>query len=375
MRYVIACDSFKGSLSSQEVNMLIEKTIREVSTYNPDIYTYQLSDGGEGFLASVEQYYPSGEIHNVYVDNPLGQRIKAKYYGTKQTAYIESAEAIGIEKVYPHLHIEKATSFGLGEMLQDAYQKGFRDFVIGLGGSATSDMGLGVLQALGCVLKDEQGKVLTEKQNNQFHTYMIIKSELFEKLQACTFTIISDVEGTLCGPNGAAMMFAKQKGANAEQQELLEKSALKIVALYNEIGGDDKRNTRATAAAGGLGYFFQSLFHARNKMGSNWFMESSGIEKTMTKGAILITGEGSIDKQTLQGKGPGMIAKYAQEKGLFTIGIGGSVSLIEENQSNVFDALFSIQSKPRLLKEALDEGITKKQLAFTIRQLISLIER
>ncbi|MGL4663124.1 MAG: glycerate kinase family protein [Culicoidibacterales bacterium] len=375
MKYVIACDSFKGSITSSEANELIKNTIQEVSKYNPDIYTYQLSDGGEGFLNTVQQYYTGGDIHSLKVHNAIGQMIEVKYYCKNYIAYIESAEAIGIEKVNGQLDITKATSYGLGEILEDAYQKGIRNFVVGLGGSATSDMGLGVLQALGCVLKDEQGKVLDKMQNNQFHTYVIIKSALFEKIQSCTFTIINDVEGTLLGPNGAAMMFSKQKGATSIQQKKLEEKARKIVDLYNELGGEDKRNSCATAAAGGLGYFFQSLFQSENKMGSHWFMECSGIKKVMTKDAILITGEGSIDEQTLQGKGPGVIAGVAKKQGLFVIGVAGKIFQKEGEENSTFDALFSIQSEPRSLTEAMEREVTQKQLRFTIRQLIALIER
>lgn len=372
MKFLVACDSFKGSLKSNEVNELIKDTITQING-NFEVCTFQMSDGGEGFLDTVKMYVKDVEVFACEVYNALGKKRMAHYCMLGKTAYIESAEAIGIEKIPKELlNIKKTSSYGLGEIIENAYKKGATEFIIGLGGSATSDMGLGLLQALDCQLIDTESKILPLWQNNQLYTSRIVVSPLFEQLKKCTFKIISDVEGCLTGRKGAAMMFSEQKGATKEERDLLEESATRISEIFHYSQKYNFEQKRGSAAAGGLGYFFQSMLNAETLFGSQWFMEISNIVDLMKKGDILITGEGSIDQQTLSGKGPGSIALVAKQKQLTTIGIGGKVTDIESKE-RVFDALFSIQMEPRTLSEALSLTVTKEQLIFTVRQIVSLI--
>lgn len=371
MNYIVAADSFKGSLSSNEVNQTIKEAILEINN-QADVLTIPVCDGGEGFYETIQAYYSKITKYQVNALNANGHLKKTTVLIKDKTCYIESAQVIGIIDVINELDILKATSYGLGQAILAGYQKNIFDFVIGLGGTATSDLGLGLLQALGAKLYDNQGDLIKNDTNSLFKVAKIDLTNLLVDFEKCSFTLITDIDSTLCGPYGAAQMFAKQKGANDQQINQLEAQAFNINQILQNQGYDELINKVGGGAAGGISAMLQVIANVNRKRGGEWLINLTNITTKITPQTILITGEGTFDNQTLQGKGPGEIAKIAKKKGAIVIGLAGKVE-ITTNKPSCFDAVFPITNGPQNLSEALDPTKARKQIKFITTQIIKLI--
>ena len=309
MKVVVAIDSFKGCLTSMEANMAAAEGVRRACP-EAEIVQVPVSDGGEGFLEAFHAAI-GGESVPVTVRDPLMRPVTAKYLLQGETAVIEIAQASGL----PLLTKEErnplvATSYGTGQLVADAVRRGARHIIVGLGGSATSDAGIGMLRAL----IDAFAKHGTWDD--------------IDALKEVRFTLASDVRNPLCGEHGAAHVFAPQKGATPEMVTILDERARRFAAVSAKHFGHDCSMMEGAGAAGGLGYAFLEYLNAVSKSGIQLLLDTIHFPELVRNASLLITGEGSADRQTLMGKLPMGILSQAQ--GIPTVLIAGRIS--DKNQ-------------------------------------------
>ena len=335
---IVAIDSFKGCLTSMEANQAAAEGIRRVLP-DAEIVQVPVSDGGEGFLEAFHAAI-GGELVEVTVKDPLMRPIKAKYLLKGETAVIEMAQASGLtlltnEERNPMV----ATSYGTGQLVADAVRKGAKHVIVGLGGSATSDAGIGMLQAL--------------------------KEDLPPK--DVRFTIASDVKNPLYGENGAAQVFAPQKGATADDVLQLDERARKFAEDSARHFGYDRSQEAGAGAAGGLGYAFLQYLDADCKPGIQLLLETIHFDE-MVKGAnLIITGEGAADRQTLMGKLPmGILQRSA---GVPVCLIAGRIKNQEELLRAGFARVASINPDGITLEEAMRKEVAKRNISDTVSRL------
>ena len=297
-KIIIACDSYKGCLTSREVNEAIASGLKEWNAEDaspemknlspddsvPEIITLEMSDGGEGMLDAFLSAM-KGERVKIHAHDALMRWIEAEYGMVDDTAIIEIAQTAGLDLIEPELRNPmKATSWGVGEMMMNAYRRGVRRFIVGLGGSATSDCGIGMLKAMG----DDWKKIRQE----------------------CSFVLASDVTNPLCGENGAAHVFAPQKGADAMMVRMLDARARKFAEVSAKHFGYDRSEEPGAGAAGGLGYAFLQYFNAEARPGAELLLDEIGFDVLILNADLVITGEGHSDRQTLMGKLPQRILEH-----------------------------------------------------------------
>lgn len=351
MKVIIAIDSFKGCLSSKEANQAAEKGVRSVC---PDAKIVQVpvSDGGEGFLEAF-QFAIGGEKREVWVRDPLMRPIMASYLLKGETAVIEIARASGL----PLLNDEErnpmvATSYGTGQLVADAVRHGAQHIIVGLGGSATSDAGTGMLRAL----KDAFAK------NGTWDD--------IEELQSIRFTIASDVKNPLCGENGAAYVFAPQKGATHEMVVRLDERARKFADISARHFGYDRSKMEGAGAAGGLGYAFLQYLDAECKSGIQLLLDTIRFRKLAEGANLIITGEGSADRQTLMGKLPMGILGNAE--GTPVSLIAGRVNDRELLLQAGFAHVECINLSGIALAEAMRKEVAQRNISRTVAALIRI---
>lgn len=349
MKVVIAIDSFKGCLTSKEANEAAAEGIRIVYP-DAEIVKVPVSDGGEGFMEAFHAAI-GGQLEEVTVRDPLMRPITAKYLLHNEMAVIEIAQASGLtlltkEERNPMV----ATSYGTGQLVADAIRKGAKQIIIGLGGSATSDAGMGMLRAL----------IDTFAKNKSWDD--------IEALKDVTFTIASDVKNPLCGEKGAAHVFAPQKGATPEMVLALDERAKKFAELSAKHFGYDRSQMAGAGAAGGLGYAFLQYLNAESRSGIQLLLDTIRFKELVADADLVITGEGSADRQTLMGKLPMGILEQAGSVPVFLI--AGKISDREELLNAGFAQVECINPPGIPLEEAM-----KKEVAqHNIRQLmISLL--
>ena len=288
-KIIIACDSYKGCLSSREVNEAIASGVQEwnADAAFPEIICLEMSDGGEGMLDAFLSAM-KGERVSIHAHDALMRWIETEYGIVNDTAIIEIAQTAGLALIEPEQRNPmKATSWGVGEMIMNAYRRGVRHFIVGLGGSATSDCGIGMLKAMG----DDWKKIRRE----------------------CSFVLASDVTNPLCGENGAAYVFAPQKGADAKMVQMLDDRARKFAEVSSRHFGYDRSEAPGAGAAGGLGYAFLQYFNAEARPGAELLLDEIGFDVLILDADLVITGEGHSDKQTLMGKLPQRILEHVRK--------------------------------------------------------------
>ena len=346
-KIIIACDSYKGCLSSREVNEAIASGLKEWDSEDasPEIICLEMSDGGEGMLDAFLSAM-KGERVRIHAHDALMRWIEAEYGIVNDTAIIEIAQAVGLALIEPEQHNPmKATSWGVGEMIMNAYRRGVRHFIVGLGGSATSDCGIGMLKAMG----DDWKKIRKE----------------------CTFMLASDVTNPLCGENGAAHVFAPQKGADAEMVEMLDARARKFAEVSAKHFGYDRSEVPGAGAAGGLGYAFLQYFGAEVSAGAELLLREIGFDEMIRDADLVITGEGHSDRQTLMGKLPQRIFEHVlknkattnQQIWLVSGGVSEKQTLLDAG----FDQVLAVSPQNMDLEEAMNPEIAKRNIANAIR--------
>lgn len=376
MKVLIAIDSFKGSISSIKGSEAISLGIRDIYP-EAQIVTLPLADGGEGTVETLVQA-TNGKLVKKEVIGPLKEKVEAIYgiLGDEKTAVIEVAAACGLPLVpYNQRNPFFTTTYGVGELISDAIEKGCREFVIGLGGSATNDAGIGMLQALGFRfynMNNEKvgvdGQALTDIWNMDL-------GHVNTKLKECTFRVACDVKNPLYGPDGAAYIFGPQKGATPEMVGQLDKGLKHFAEFVLDKLGIDINQIEGAGAAGGLGAAFSGFLHAHLQSGIELVLEIIEMEKSMQGIDFVITGEGKLDGQTSMGKAPLGVAQLAQKHGIPVLALAGGIT--EEtavlNQLGV-TSYFSIVNTPMTLEEAMDPKVTFSNLRSTTNQLFRLLQ-
>ena len=370
MKIIIAIDSFKGSLSSIEAGEAAIEGIQEVLP-NSQTELIPIADGGEGMLAVMLNTH-QGTVHTIQVHNPCMEPINAAY-GIAQdssTAFIEMATASGLPLIREdQRNPMRATTLGTGELIIDALEKGCTQFIIGIGGSATNDAGTGMLQALGFQFldKDHQplghgGKILSEIASIDY-------SNVHPQLKNAHFTIACDVRNPFYGPNGAAYIYARQKGANDAMIAELDKGMNSFAKIIEKETGKDIQNIPGSGAAGGMGGGILAFLNAELKSGADLLLDICEFEKKIQNADIIITGEGRIDKQSLMGKIPGKILQMGLKHNIPVIAIAGSI----EDEPILTEAGFHgvYATKPKEMP--LEKAMMQEEAIRNIRETTSRI--
>lgn len=376
MKVVVAIDSFKGSLSSNNAGYAIKEGIKKVMP-NANVIIKPLADGGEGTIEALVNGM-GGYIEKVTVLDPLGNEIESEYGIVKETntAIIEMAKASGLTLVPEQLRNPlNTTTYGVGQLIKDAISKNIRNFIIGIGGSATNDGGIGMLQALGFDFLDENNNQIPLGAKGIKNLVKIDTKNKIKELDFCTFNIACDVNNPLCGENGASKIYAPQKGATLEMVEELDNLLQKYSNLTEKILNKDSSNIAGVGAAGGLGFAFLSYLNANLQSGIKIILEYINLEKEILDADIVITGEGRFDNQTIMGKAPIGVAKLAKKYNKLVIGFSGCAT----NEATVcnkegIDAYFPIIQMADTLENLLKEDIAKQNLVNTTEQVFNLIK-
>ena len=320
IRIIAAFDSFKGSLTSREAG---EAFRRGFMAERPDaeVEVLAIADGGEGMAEAISEGV-GGEMVSVVVSDPLGRKIEARYAlingGT--TAVIAMSSASGITLLKPEERNPLiASTFGTGELIVDALERGCREIIMGLGGSATNDCGVGMLRALGYRFYDAAGEELCDTISILERVESISTAERHPLLMGVKFTAAVDVDNPLYGAQGAAHIFAPQKGASREMVERLDRA----LCHYSEVVDADAAEVAGAGAAGGMGYALHTMLGARMRPGIEIVLALLDFERRAQGASLVVTGEGSIDAQTLHGKAPAGVLAAAQRLGIPVVALGG----------------------------------------------------
>lgn len=376
MKVVVAIDSLKGSLSSMEAGRAIEEGIKNVVP-NADVYVSPIADGGEGTVEAIISGM-NGSMISTEVLDPLGRKIKCEYgiasLKNGETAVIEMAASSGItllsaDERNPYF----TTTYGLGEIIIDAINKGCRHFLIGIGGSATNDGGVGMLQALGYNFLDEHGCEIGRGAIGLKDIADISDKNVISELKDCTFEIACDVKNPLCGENGCSAVYGPQKGADSEMVEKMDQWMEHYAKIaHNKYSKADK-DVPGAGAAGGLGFAFQTFTNSTLESGVQIVLRETKLEEYIADADIVVTGEGRLDGQTVMGKAPVGVASIAQKYKKTVIAFAGSVTddakLCNENGINAyFPILRSITS----LEDAMKPENAYKNMKETAEQVFRL---
>lgn len=375
-KIIIAPDSFKGSLTSAEVANAIELGIKRVAP-NCEIVKVPIADGGDGTMDTLVSALGGKKI-KIKVHDPLMRPIEAEYGLVKngETAVIEMATASGLtllskEEQNPSI----TTTFGTGEIINDALQRGCHTFLIGIGGSATNDAGIGMLKALGFRFLDKKGEECDVVGNALQSIYSIDETGVSSKVYEAQFTIASDVDNPFSGTNGAAYVYASQKGANNKMVEELDKGLESFRQLIIEKKGIDLNTISGAGAAGGLGGGFVAFLNAQLKPGIEMVLQTIDFENHLQNADFVVTGEGKLDIQTTMGKAASGILDAARKKNIPVIAIGGSVEDKEALLKRGFTSLFSTTPNGMSIEEAMQEETAKENIAQTAEQLIRTMKK
>jgi glycerate kinase len=365
----IAVDSFKGSLSSYDVACAAEQGILSVLPHCK-VKKISIADGGEGTAQALISTL-QGEWREVRVHDPLMRPIMARYgvVDEGRTAIIEMASASGLtllsnEERNPLL----TTTYGTGEMIADAVRRGARHLLIGIGGSATNDAGMGMLEALGYRFYDCKGHLVAGCGARLERVAQIDTSGAMPELKECLLEVACDVKNPLYGPQGAAHIYAPQKGASPEVVERLDEGLKNFASVVNPTAA----HTEGAGAAGGLGYALQAVLGARLRAGIEMVLDAIHFDQIISGSDLVITGEGRVDRQTVMGKAPSGVLEVASSQGIPVVAIGGGVSWCKELAESGFAAILPIVSGPIALEEAMRPEVAKENLARTAAQIVKL---
>ena len=374
MKVVVAIDSLKGSLSSIEAGMAVRDGVLAAKP-DAEVIVKPLADGGEGTTDALIEGM-NGKRIDLTVTGPMHSPVDA-YYGylaDSHTAVMEMASAAGItlvpaEEKNPLL----ATSYGVGEMMNDALQKGCRNFIIGIGGSATNDGGIGMLKALGVHFLDENGEDVGEGGQALAKVTQIDISGLNPLLKECQIQVACDVNNPLCGENGSTYVYGPQKGVTENRKKQLDKDMAHFASITSKTLGNDYRDTPGAGAAGGLGFAFLSYIGAALIPGIELILNAVGLAQELSDADVVVTGEGRLDFQTAMGKAPVGVARLAKKYHAKVIAFAGSVTK-EASACNKegIDAFFPILRSVCTLAEAMDPVNAKANITATTEQVFRL---
>ena len=365
-KVVVASDSFKGCLSSAQVADAVEKGIHEVY---PDCEVVKLAvaDGGEGTMEALAATL-GGSIVEVQVQDPLGRPVTSEYAIVDGTAaVIEMSRASGLTLLKEEERNPMLTStFGTGELIADALHKGCRKFLIGIGGSATNDAGTGMLEALGYRFMDAEGNVLKGRGESLGKIKHIDSSNAVEGLKDSSFIVACDVDSPFCGPRGAAYIYGQQKGATPEMVRELDEGMQAFSRLIYKETGTDVMTIEGAGAAGGLGGALKAFLDADLKKGADMVLDAVCFDQTIEDADLVITGEGKIDSQTLNGKLPSAVARRASARNIPVMAICGRT---EVKSLPCFASICPVTPQGMSLEQAMQPDIAIVNIRRSIVEL------
>ena len=377
MKVIVAIDSLKGSLSSLQAGAAAKAGILRAI---PDaiVSVKPVADGGEGTVTALVSGL-SGRSVTIAVTGPLGETVEATYgILPDHTAVIEMAEAAGL----PLVPAEKrkpmnTTTYGVGELILHALDEGCRNFIIGIGGSATNDGGTGMLRALGCRFRKADGSEIALGAQELSELATIETEALDPRLKESHFSIACDVTNPLCGPSGASYIFAQQKGADPATVQKLDAVLAHLADMTAVTLGTDLRDQPGAGAAGGLGFAFASYLNGTLRPGVDIILDAVLPESELRAADIVVTGEGRFDGQTAMGKAPVGIARRAKACGCKVIVLAGSIehSGVRATQQNppLIDAVFPILPGAMTLEEAMHEDVAYENMEYTAEQVFRVV--
>ncbi|WP_073997902.1 glycerate kinase [Anaerococcus urinomassiliensis] len=374
MKILIMIDSFKGSLSSSDAGNIIKD---EIEKLNPreDIIVLPVADGGEGTVESMSEL-DGASLIEVQVENPLFEKILGNYaiIKDKNLAIMEMSQAAGLVLIKDRLSPLRASTYGVGTMIKDALDKGIRNFIIGIGGSATNDGGVGMLQALGFRFYDKNANEIPPSNEGLKDLSKIDLSNADPRLKECSFKIACDVDNPLTGKRGSAKVYGPQKGANPNEVEIIDdnlslfhKKTMEVITNADDI-------YPGVGAAGGLGYAFKNYLGAELSPGIELILQMLNVKDYLSEADLVITGEGKMDFQSSMGKAPTGVAKLAKTYGSKVIAFAGVVDndAVEVNNYGI-DAFFPILDQIRSVEDAMDAKIAEENLRRCVNQVFRLI--
>ncbi len=371
MKIIIAPNSFKGSLDAFKVAESIQRGLLK-SDLDADCQLFPIADGGDHTL-DVFKRWQGGSVKKSKVIGPLGAPIVAEWVLIKEknTVVIEMAKASGISLLEKtELNPLKANTYGTGQIIREAIDYGSKKIILGLGGSATVDGGTGILQALGAELSDLRGEIIKNDTNAILDLNEISMNKVDTKTYDIEFLILCDVENPLLGKDGAAHIFGPQKGADAKAVEKLEKSMERYNDLIKRKTGKDFSKVDGAGAAGGISVALKAFFNTSMVSGVDFLLKKMGFEEAIKDADLLITAEGKVDVQTLQGKGPFGVAAKAKDYGIPSIILAGKADNIDE-LNHGFNVIFPITNGAMPLEKAMRN--TAEDLEVTACQIGNLL--
>ena len=353
MKVVVAIDSLKGSLSSLEAGEAIKSGVLNAIP-NAEVCVRPLADGGEGTVEALALGM-GGELKTVEVTGPLGTKVNCLYgiLEESKTAIVEMSGAAGITLVPDELKNPlHTTTYGVGEVIKDAIANGCRHFIVGIGGSATNDGGIGMLQALGYGMLDKDGKQVAFGAKGIKEIVKITDDQVIPELKECSFRIACDVTNPLCGERGCSAVYGPQKGATPEMVKEMDAWLADYAELVAAKYEKADANHPGTGAAGGMGFAFLSYTNAVLESGIKIILEETKLEEYVKDADIVITGEGRLDGQTAFGKAPIGVAKIAKKYDKCVLAFAGAVTkdAVICNEHGI-DAFFPILRRIQSLQE------------------------
>ena len=374
-KVVIAMDSLKGSMTSLEAGTVIQEAIHMVQK-ETEVVVKPLADGGEGTTEALIEGLHGERIEKI-VTGPLKDPVMAVYGWIEEskTAIMEMASASGIvllkeEEKNPW----EATTYGVGELIKDAVLRGAKKIILGIGGSATNDGGIGMLQALGYEFLNQEGNPVGEGAKVLSEIQTIEKKKDAILLEHCQIEVACDVNNPLCGENGATYVFGPQKGVKMEERESIDKAMSHFADVTETFLGVDQREIKGAGAAGGLGFALVAYLQATLRSGIDLVLEAVNLEGALQGADLVVTGEGRLDHQTAMGKAPIGVAKLAKKHSIKVIAFAGSVTKDARvcNEKGI-DAYFPIVRGVTTLEEAIKKENAKENLKAAAEQVFRLL--
>ncbi len=372
LKILIAPNAFKNSLDAVKAAAAIHIGLKK-SSLNVECLLQPIADGGDGML-TVMLNQAGGELRETDVADPLGRNIKATFGLINQgkTAVIEMAEASGIRLLKPEeLNPMKASSVGTGQLMKAALDAGVEEIVIGIGGSATVDLGLGMAQALGVKMLDEQGKLIPPGGEGVQRLHTIGMQSVDARLAKVSIIVTCDVTNKLLE---APAVFGPQKGADKKMVKELEHHFERVAKIMEKTLGKAIMNVERTGAAGGLGAALLGFFDAELVDGTDYLLSRTGFHQDLQNADLVITAEGALDRQTQAGKGPFYVATQAKAKGKAVIMLAGSLPKdYRPEDYKVYDVILPIGPRPQSLEEALAHTADNlERTAFQIGNMLGI---
>lgn len=374
-KIVVASDSFKGSVSSSEVAECAGLAIHKVFP-KCEVVKIPVGDGGEGTMETLITAM-QGKMVDCIVHDPLMRPIEVTYgiSGDEKTAVIGMATASGLTLVPPaERNPLLTTTYGTGEMIKDALKRGCRNFLLGIGGSATNDAGTGMLQALGFRFLDKDGEVLELGGEMLSRICSIDDSDVLPSLREASFTVACDVNNPFYGEKGAAYVFARQKGADDRMIRVLDDGLRNFATVIKRTGREEIDEIPGAGAAGGLGGGCVAFLKAKLKPGIEMVLDALHFEERIQGADLVITGEGKLDLQTCMGKTPFGVLQAAKKQNIPVIVLGGAVEETEALNKAGFLAVLPILPYPVSLEQAMDKDFTSHNIMRTLEQQMRVMQ-